>query len=101
MSDVDKLAKLLSSDTDFILDKCEDMLSMKKGKEIEKQKTPMDKMKLLLKTIKGDEATKCKFCDILREHQAHYPSLQQELKSGAQGNVYTAVVILHEVYLDH
>ncbi|CAK6963704.1 uncharacterized protein si:dkey-10c21.1 isoform X1 [Scomber scombrus] len=86
MSDEDKLAKLLSSDTDFILDKSEDILSMKEGKEIQKQNSPLGKMKLLLKTIKGNEATACKFCDIVREHQAHYPSLQQELKSGAQGS---------------
>ncbi|XP_056245594.1 uncharacterized protein si:dkey-10c21.1 [Seriola aureovittata] len=82
-----QLCMWLSDDPDYILEQCEDMLSMKEFRDIQKQSSDLEKMRLLLKiTIEKGRDTCQSFSDILRQHQAHYQQLQQLFSSNAQGS---------------
>lgn len=77
-SEQDKLCKWLSSDPDYILNECGDILSRNEFREVENQSDALDKMRMLLKIIiqKGSESCQS-FWEILKEHQVHYPQVQQ------------------------
>lgn len=99
MSEVDMLCLWLSSDPDYILDQCGDILTINEFREAQMQSSAVDKMRLLLKIIikKGEDTAQC-FLKILRQHQAHYPQLQQFFNPSVEGNdqfvifLYTVVV---------
>ncbi|KAM7407805.1 hypothetical protein PAMA_003526 [Pampus argenteus] len=81
LSDVDKLCTWLSSDPDYILDQCGDILTRNEYKEVEKQSGALDKMETLLKIMQKGEEKAQSFFEILKQHQAHYPQLQQFFKA--------------------
>ncbi|KAM7380841.1 hypothetical protein PAMP_004113 [Pampus punctatissimus] len=86
LSDVDKLCMWLSSDPDYILDQCGDILTRNEYKEVEKQRSALDKMETLLKIMQKGEDKAQSFLEILRQHQAHYTQLQQFFKASAEGS---------------
>uniref|UniRef100_A0A3Q1FCL8 CARD domain-containing protein n=1 Tax=Acanthochromis polyacanthus TaxID=80966 RepID=A0A3Q1FCL8_9TELE len=87
-SEQNRLCSWLSEDPEYILEQCGDVLSMNEFREVQKQKCDLDKMRLLLKKIihKGEETCQS-FVDILRQHQAHYPQLQQYFNPHTQGTL--------------
>ncbi|XP_055726334.1 uncharacterized protein LOC129816147 isoform X2 [Salvelinus fontinalis] len=82
------LCKWLSTmDAEFIIDKCEDILTAKQDKAIRNQKTDEGKIRLLLETfIEMDDSTCQDFLKILKEEQTHYPGLQQHFSKSAQAS---------------
>ncbi|XP_033473436.2 uncharacterized protein LOC117251341 isoform X1 [Epinephelus lanceolatus] len=72
------LCMWLSSDPDYILEKCGDILSMNEFREVQRQSSALDKMKVLLKIImqKGGDTPQY-FLDILKQHQSHYQHVPQ------------------------
>ncbi|KAM9484942.1 uncharacterized protein ACWYII_005450 isoform 5-T7 [Salvelinus alpinus] len=82
------LCKWLSTmDAEFIIDKCEDILTAKQEKAIRNQKTDEGKIRLLLETfIKMDDSTCQDFLKILKEEQTHYPGLQQHFSKSTQAS---------------
>ncbi|KAM9484935.1 uncharacterized protein ACWYII_005449 isoform 1-T4 [Salvelinus alpinus] len=82
------LCKWLSTmDAEFIIDKCEDILTAKQDKAIRNQKTDEGKIRLLLETfIKMDDSTCQDFLKILKEEQTHYPGLQQHFSKSTQAS---------------
>uniref|UniRef100_A0A3B4U090 CARD domain-containing protein n=1 Tax=Seriola dumerili TaxID=41447 RepID=A0A3B4U090_SERDU len=81
-----QLCMWLSADPDYILQQCVDMLSVKEFRDIQKQSSDLEKMRLLLKiTIEKGRNACQSFSDILRQHQAHYQQLQQLFSPNAQG----------------
>lgn len=85
-SEQDKLCMWLSVNPDYILDQCGDILSMNEFREVKKQSSALDKMRVLLKIIlqKGGETCQS-FTDILRQHQASYQQLQQLFNPNTAG----------------
>jgi hypothetical protein len=81
------LCKWLSTkDAEFIIDKCDDLLTAKQDKAIRNQKTDPEKISLLLETfIEMEESTCQNFLKILKEEQTHYPGLQQHFSKRTQG----------------
>ncbi|XP_071382795.1 uncharacterized protein [Centroberyx affinis] len=83
----DKLCMWLSSDPEYILDQCGDILSRNQFRKVEQQSSAVEKMRMLLKIIiEMGEDTCQRFYDILKQHQAHYQQLQQFFADNAQGS---------------
>lgn len=82
----DKLCAGLSGDPDYILDQCGDILSVNEFREIQKQSSALDKMRVLLNIIiqKGEE-TCLRFIHILGQHKAHYHQLQRLFNPNTAG----------------
>lgn len=92
-SEQDKLCKWLSSDPDYILNEFGDILSRNEFREVENQSDALDKMRMLLKIIiqKGSESCQS-FWEILKEHQVHYPQVQQLFHPNTAGSSTPTVV---------
>lgn len=74
-------------DAEFIIDKCEDILTAKQDKAIRNQKTDPGKISLLLETfIEMEESTCQDFLKILKKEQTHYPGLQQHFSKSTQAS---------------
>ncbi|XP_078142123.1 uncharacterized protein LOC144539851 [Centroberyx gerrardi] len=83
----DKLCMWLSSDPDYILDQCGDILTMNQFRQAKKPSSAGEKMRMLLQIIiEMGEDTCQRFYDILKQHQAHYQQLQQFFTDNAQGS---------------
>uniref|UniRef100_A0A672IDI3 CARD domain-containing protein n=1 Tax=Salarias fasciatus TaxID=181472 RepID=A0A672IDI3_SALFA len=84
-SEQSRLRAWLSEDPDHIVDQCGDILSMNQCKEVQKQTSASEKIRVLLEIIinKG-EGTCQSFIDILELNRDHYRDLQQFFSS-AQG----------------
>ncbi|XP_024244898.2 uncharacterized protein LOC112225308 isoform X2 [Oncorhynchus tshawytscha] len=82
------LCKWLSTmDAEFIIDKCDDLLTAKQDKAIRNQKTDPGKISLLLETfIEMEESTCQDFLKILKDEQTHYPGLQQHFSKSTQAS---------------
>ncbi|XP_035629445.1 uncharacterized protein LOC118386116 [Oncorhynchus keta] len=82
------LCKWLSTkDAEFIIDKCDDLLTAKQDKAIRNQNTHPGKISLLLETfIEMEESTCQDFLKILKEEQTHYPGLQQHFSKRTQAS---------------
>ncbi|XP_070979371.1 uncharacterized protein [Oncorhynchus clarkii lewisi] len=78
---------LSTMDAEFIIDKCEDILTAKQDKAIRNQKTDPGKISLLLETfIEMEESTCQDFLKILKKEQTHYPDLQQHFSKSTQAS---------------
>ncbi|XP_042349967.1 uncharacterized protein LOC121948634 [Plectropomus leopardus] len=87
VSQKDKLPLWLSSDPDYILRQCGDILSMNEYFGVQTQGSPLDKMKALVKIIMQKEGgAPQRFLDILLQHQARYQQLQQFFNSNTEGS---------------
>ncbi|XP_040914003.1 uncharacterized protein LOC121194919 isoform X2 [Toxotes jaculatrix] len=85
-SEQDRLCVWLSCDPDHILQQCGNILTMNEFLEVKNHSSALEKMRLLLKIIIEKGGNTCQsFLDILRQHQAHYPELQQLFSSNTQG----------------
>ncbi|XP_029967326.1 uncharacterized protein LOC115402859 isoform X2 [Salarias fasciatus] len=91
-SEQSRLRAWLSEDPDHIVDQCGDILSMNQCKEVQKQTSASEKIRVLLEIIinKG-EGTCQSFIDILELNRDHYRDLQQFFSS-AQGSFTPTVV---------
>ncbi|KAK2839505.1 hypothetical protein Q5P01_013245 [Channa striata] len=89
----DRLCEWLSEDSDHIIEQCDDILSLKEYKEIEKQTCPLKKMQVLLKIIiqKGEDTCQI-FMDILKKNQEQYKQLQPFFNSHLQHTVWSPTV---------
>ncbi|XP_029492642.1 uncharacterized protein LOC115110807 [Oncorhynchus nerka] len=87
------LCKWLSTkDAEFIIEKCDDLLTAKQDKGIRNQKTDPEKISLLLETVIEMEERTCQdFLKILKEEQTHYPGLQQHFSKRTQASVSPTV----------
>ncbi|XP_041699722.2 uncharacterized protein LOC121536483 isoform X1 [Coregonus clupeaformis] len=75
----------LSKDPEYIIEKCEDILSVKQGKAVSNQATVPAKICLLLDTIMEKGECACvEFHEILKKEQARYPDLQQHFSKCTQ-----------------
>ncbi|KAL7384997.1 hypothetical protein ABVT39_013214 [Epinephelus coioides] len=81
------LCMWLSSDPDYILEKCGNILLMTEFREVQRQSSALDKMKVLLKIImqKGGD-TPQHFLDILKQHQSHYQHVPQLFNPNTEGS---------------
>ncbi|XP_012994601.2 uncharacterized protein LOC106024807 isoform X1 [Esox lucius] len=80
------LCQWLSTGAQYIIDKCEDILSVKQGKAVCNQDTDEKKINMLLKCImERGEKTCEEFLEILKKEQKHYPSLQQHFSKNMDG----------------
>lgn len=83
-----ELVQWLSTDPEYIIEKCEDILSVKQGKAVSSQATAAEKICLLLNEImKNGEGACEKFNEILQKEKARYPGLQQHFSKNTQGEV--------------
>ncbi|XP_020317505.1 uncharacterized protein LOC109871088 isoform X2 [Oncorhynchus kisutch] len=82
------LCKWLSTmDAEFIIDKCDNLLTAKQDKAIRNQKTDPGKISLLLETfIEMEESTCQNFLKLLKKEQTHYPGLQQHFSKSTQAS---------------
>ncbi|KAL0985589.1 hypothetical protein UPYG_G00159070 [Umbra pygmaea] len=72
------LCNWLSVNAQYIIDKCEDILTVKQGKDVLKQKTDADKINMLLNTIIEMGNPPCEeFHEILKKEQQYFTGLQQ------------------------
>lgn len=73
----DNLCTWLSSKPDYIIEQCGNILTMNQFKEIKNQSNAEEKIRVLLRIIieKGEDTCQ-RFCEVLKEHQAHYQQLQ-------------------------
>ncbi|KAG7237044.1 hypothetical protein INR49_032871 [Caranx melampygus] len=87
-SEQKRLCMWLSDDPDHIISQCEDILLMKDFREIEKQRDPREKVKVLLQIMiaKGKDACQS-FLDILEKQQEHYEQLKQIFSPEVRGAV--------------
>ncbi|XP_023866724.1 protein mono-ADP-ribosyltransferase PARP15-like isoform X2 [Salvelinus sp. IW2-2015] len=80
-----ELGQWLSTDPEYIIEKCEDILSVKQGKAVSNQATAAEKICLLLDEIKKKGEGACvEFYEILKKEKAHYPGLQQHFSKNTQ-----------------
>lgn len=92
-SEQERLCLWLKDDPDYILDQCGAILLMNDFKEVQKQNSALEKMRLLLKIIIQKGGDTCQsFVDILRQHQAHYRQLQQFFNPHTPGSPSPTVV---------
>lgn len=84
-----ELVQCLSTDPEYIIGKCEDIISsFKQGKDVSNQATAAEKIDLLLDEImKKGEGSCEEFIEILKKEKEHYPGLQKHLKKNTQGTV--------------
>lgn len=85
-SQLNRLCVWLSSDPEYILEHCGDILSVNEYKKVIKQSSGSEQMRELLEIIiqKG-EGTCQNFIDTLRKHQGHFPQLKQFFVTEAEG----------------
>ncbi|XP_040914001.1 uncharacterized protein LOC121194919 isoform X1 [Toxotes jaculatrix] len=103
-SEQDRLCVWLSCDPDHILQQCGNILTMNEFLEVKNHSSALEKMRLLLKIIIEKGGNTCQsFLDILRQHQAHYPELQQLFSSNTQGimDQFEYIKILEEIMLPY
>lgn len=81
-----ELVQCLSTDPEYIIGKCEDIISsFKQGKDVSNQATAAEKIDLLLDEImKKGEGSCEEFIEILKKEKEHYPGLQKHLKKNTQ-----------------
>ncbi|XP_024266414.1 protein mono-ADP-ribosyltransferase PARP15 isoform X2 [Oncorhynchus tshawytscha] len=85
MSKKTELCQWLSTDPEYIIEKCEDILSVKQGKAVSSQATAAGKIFLLLDEIMKNGEVACEaFNEILQKEKAHYPGLQQHFSKNTQ-----------------
>ncbi|XP_076731407.1 uncharacterized protein LOC101472163 isoform X2 [Maylandia zebra] len=77
-SQLNRLCVWLSSDPEYILAHCGDILSVNEYKKVIKQSSGSEQMRELLEIIiqKGEDTCQ-NFIDTLRKHQGHFPQLKQ------------------------
>uniref|UniRef100_A0A4W5R6L2 Poly [ADP-ribose] polymerase n=1 Tax=Hucho hucho TaxID=62062 RepID=A0A4W5R6L2_9TELE len=80
-----ELGQLLSTDPEYIIENCEDILSVKQGKAVSNKATAAEKICLLLDEImkKGEDSC-VQFIEILKKEKEHYPGLQQHFSKNTQ-----------------
>lgn len=84
----DKLCLCLSTNPDFIIDKCGDILTRNESLKIEKQNSGLEKMRALMKIITGKGDDVCQtFLGILKQHQTRYEQLPQLFTQGKDQSV--------------
>lgn len=87
-SERDRLCVWLSEDPDYIVAQCGDILSMNEWKEVEKQRSASEKVRVLLEIIINKGAEVCRsFMDVLQQNQDHYRQLQQFFSPPSQASV--------------
>ncbi|XP_055733800.1 protein mono-ADP-ribosyltransferase PARP15-like [Salvelinus fontinalis] len=80
-----ELGQWLSTDPEYIIEKCEDILSVKQGKAVSNRATAAEKICLLLDEIQKNGEDACvEFYEILKKEKAHYPGLQQHFSNNTQ-----------------
>ncbi|XP_033858184.3 uncharacterized protein LOC117401517 isoform X1 [Acipenser ruthenus] len=77
----------------FILEKVDDMITVKKSKEIQKQSGNEKKIDCLLEFIVEKEERCKEFLEILRTVQDRYPQLQRLFGESGKGHVYHCVQV--------
>ncbi|CDQ75016.1 unnamed protein product [Oncorhynchus mykiss] len=88
-----ELVQWLSTDPEYIIEKCEDILSVEQGKAVSSQATAAEKICLLLNEImKNGEGAREKFNEILQKEKARYPGLQQHFSKNTQEVSFSTTV---------
>ncbi|XP_041858298.1 uncharacterized protein si:dkey-10c21.1 [Melanotaenia boesemani] len=86
-SEQEKLSMWLSSDPDYILEQCGDILSINEWKEVQKQTAALQKTNKLLNIIIHKGGDTCQsFLEILRENEGRYQDLHQFFHPTTQGS---------------
>ncbi|CAI5656759.1 unnamed protein product [Oreochromis niloticus] len=86
-SQLNRLCVWLSSDPEYILEHCGDILSVNEYKKVIKQSSGSEQIRELLEIIiqKGEDTCQ-NFIDTLRKHRRHFPQLKQFFVTEAEGN---------------